>query len=85
MKGKPRVDVACFGCGREGKSQFPKSYLCSVCYSERNAAACEQKIIELREKIAKIEIEARGYRSAADHYSRKWYGKPSKILGDRLP
>lgn len=83
VKGKPRVDAKCTGCGREGKSQFPDHYLCTVCYHERHARACERKVEQLKERIAKIEREAVYHRGMADAYSRRWYGKPSDIEGER--
>lgn len=82
---KPRVDAVCIGCGREGKSQYPDNYLCTVCYHERHARACEEKVEKLKERIAKIEREAIYHRGMADTYSRRWHGKPSKVKGDRGP
>lgn len=84
-KGKPRVDAVCKGCGRAGKSQFPDWYLCTVCYHERHAEACVREAEKLKERILKIEREAIYHRGMADTYSLRWYGKPSKVEGDREP
>lgn len=83
MKGKPTLPAKCIGCGREGKSQMPDFYLCTVCYHERHARACEEKIEDLKKRIEKVEREAAYHRGMADTYSRRWYGKPSKVKGDR--
>jgi len=83
MTGKPVLPAKCIGCGRDGKSQTPDFYLCTVCYHERHAAACEDKVERLKKRIEKIEREGAYHRSMADEYSRRWHGKPSKVKGDR--
>jgi hypothetical protein len=83
MKGKPLFPAKCIGCGREGKSQTPDHYLCSVCYHERHAEACDRKVADLKERILTVEREAIYHRDMADKYSLKWHGKPSKSKGPR--
>lgn len=85
MKGKSAVPAKCIGCGREGKSQMPEHYLCAVCYHERHAAACDEKVALLKARIEKVEREGAYHRSMADEYSRRWHGKPSEVEGKRQP
>lgn len=83
VEGKPRFTAQCRKCGRDGKSQTPDGYLCTICYHENNANSCVEKIEQLKARIAKIEDEARYHRSMADKYSLRWDRKPSKVEGDR--
>lgn len=77
LKGVPFEHAVCIDCGHKGRSQQPKHYLCTGCYCERHASGNLRKAANLRERIAKLEAEAKVYQERAEAFRKKHPKKKS--------